>query len=68
MYIPPPFDSTILYTLLTKLASLQVHKIIIGGDFNSILDPTKDTSNPPRSAHLDLAMWADTLGLHEIWR
>lgn len=68
VYIPPPFDPTILFTIFTQLALLQVHKIIVRGDFNAILDNTKDTSNPFRSAHPGLVLWADTLGLQELWR
>lgn len=46
----------------------QLHKIITRGDFNAILDHTMNTSNPLRVAHPDLTIWADTLGLQEIWR
>lgn len=68
VYIPPPFVSTILYTILTKHAPFQLHHIVLGGDFNAILDSTLDTSNLFRNDPPELATWADTFGLQEIWR
>lgn len=59
-------DSQCVYP--SSVWPLQIHNIIVGGDFNTILDNTKDTNNPLGYAPPDLALWADTFDLQEIWR
>lgn len=68
VYIPPPFQAAVLYSIIDKLASLLPLKILIMGDFNSILDYSLDTSNPSRAHNPDLAVWAEVTKLSELWR
>lgn len=49
VYVPPPFQATVLYSKINKFASHLPLKILIMGDFNSVLDYSLDTSNPSRA-------------------
>lgn len=68
VYVPPPFQAAVLYSIIDRLASLLPLKILIMGHFNSILDCSLDTSNPSRAHNPDLAVWAEAAGLSELWR
>lgn len=56
------------YILPEKLAPFQTTHILLGWDFNSILNATLDTSNPQRNVCPDLAHWGDTFALMEFWQ
>lgn len=68
IYLPPPFQDKLLYDLLVKLAPFAHLPMVLMGDFNAILDPALDSSNPNRPASLELLSWASTAGLSELWR
>lgn len=67
IYIPPPFKSEVLYTVLEKAATFGPLKLFVAGDFNNILDYDLDTSNPTRVQNLELGHWADSAILEEVW-
>lgn len=64
--LPPLVDPTLLFSISEKLASLPPTHIIFAGDFNSILDPALDSSNPQCTVSPDLTQWADTFALTEM--
>lgn len=68
VYVPPPFQSLVLYSIIDRLASFLPLKILIMGDFINLLDYSLDTSNPARVQNPDLAIWAEAAGLSELWR
>lgn len=49
VYIPPPFHPHTLYSILEKIAPYTPAKLLIMGDFNSILSPELDRPTPPKS-------------------
>lgn len=67
IYLSPPFDAVLLYTIHEKLALFQVAKLVIAGDFNAILEKDLDASNPFQPPKPELSNWASALTLSEIW-
>lgn len=68
LYIPPPFSPDVLYRVMEKVASFGTGKLLIMGDFNATLSSDLDRPIPPKHHNKDLLVWAQTMGLEEIWR
>lgn len=68
VYVPPPYQASVLYSIIDRLASFLPVKILTMGDFNNVLDYSLDTSNPSRVQNPGLALWAEAAGLSELWR
>lgn len=65
IYVPPPFKSDVLYTVLERVATFGPLKLLVADDFNNILDYALDTSNPSRVQNLDLGHW---VVIWRLWR
>lgn len=68
VYIPPPFTHDLLYKVLEKAAPFYPAKLLVMGDFNSTISPDLDRPVPSKNYSSELSIWAQAMGLQEIWR
>uniref|UniRef100_A0A803KF69 Reverse transcriptase domain-containing protein n=1 Tax=Xenopus tropicalis TaxID=8364 RepID=A0A803KF69_XENTR len=68
IYMPPPFTITLLQHIGKKLADLPPAPLCIMGDMNQVMDLTKDRLHSNIQGPTNLAQWANSLGLSDIWR
>lgn len=68
VYIPPPFFSSTLYSIMEKVIPYYTAKLLLMGDFNAIMAPALDRPVPPKQFSTDLLTWAQVMGVTEVWR
>uniref|UniRef100_A0A3P9IJZ9 Reverse transcriptase domain-containing protein n=1 Tax=Oryzias latipes TaxID=8090 RepID=A0A3P9IJZ9_ORYLA len=71
VYAPNVYDPSFLPQLISDLTSFSSSYVLLGGDFNCVLDPKADMS-PPRSDRLKksekMLEFLSDLNLHDVWR
>uniref|UniRef100_A0A3P9KVD9 Endonuclease/exonuclease/phosphatase domain-containing protein n=1 Tax=Oryzias latipes TaxID=8090 RepID=A0A3P9KVD9_ORYLA len=71
VYAPNVYDPSFLPQLISDLNSFSSSYVLLGGDFNCVLDPKTDMS-PPRSDRLKksekMLEFLSDLNLHDVWR
>uniref|UniRef100_A0A803JPQ3 Reverse transcriptase domain-containing protein n=1 Tax=Xenopus tropicalis TaxID=8364 RepID=A0A803JPQ3_XENTR len=68
VYVPPPFNVTVLEHIAKKLADLPPAPTCILGDMNQVMDLFWDRLHPTSSGPTNLTQWANSLGLTDAWR
>lgn len=68
VYVPPPFQRTVLDNVIAKISLYPTVSFILLGDYNFILDPLLDRLQPPLTHNKALSNWAGAHGLTEAWR
>lgn len=67
VYIPPLFSVGILNEIMEKTIQYLPEKLLLTGDFNSVLSPDLERPKPPppKQYAADLYNWAQLTGLTE---
>lgn len=64
----PPASFRVLNLISGGLARFSPDNVVLMGDFNLVPDSGLDRSSVGGTARHDLANWADTYGLVDVWR
>lgn len=67
IYVPPPFQPTLLYLILERIAPYCPTNLLFLGDFNAVLSPDLDRPHPSKSFAGELSRWALSADLREAW-
>lgn len=72
IYAPNWDDVSFINKLISLIPNLNSHKLILAGDFNTVMDPAIDRSNPKTLVRskmsLALSEFADQIGSVDPWR
>lgn len=73
IYGPNTDDPQFFHTFFSSIANLPQSVIIIGGDFNTVIEPTQDESNTPSlfkpwQSTETIKQYMTVLGLKDSWR